>query len=498
MTTMTAATTTSCMTAASVRPLPGPARRVLSTGGMAAVTVAVAAVLGAASVVAPPVPLVVLVMALVVAVAVWQRPALAAVAVIGITPLVAGIDRGRLVPVLRPNEALVVGLGGVLLLRTAIRLPNGWRPRVRLHRIEQTLLAMALANSVVPLVFMVLRGRAISGDDISYALVLWKYLAGYLLVRLTVRTDREIGWCLWASLVAATLVGVLGFLQARDLLGVRGLLATYWAPFGFDGALAQPRAGSTVGLPAAMADLMILNLALAAGLWWKERCRGWLLAGVAGVCVLGALSAAEFSSALALLIAAVCVAVALGRIDLLRYAPAAAVVAALTVMPVIEHRLAGFQGTTGLPVSWTTRWTNLETYFWPQILSGWNLVLGVRPSARVADPYQGTGYVWIESGYTWLLWGGGLALFAAYLWFVRVGCASMWRACRPLTTHRSVVALAALVGIVTSTVTMVFDPHITYRGSADLLFALLAITVGTTSVTTGEGSVVAPTRGEGR
>jgi hypothetical protein len=441
--------------------------------------------LGAVAVVGPPAAVPALAVVVGVAVVVWRWPAVAAVSVVAITPLVAGIDRGRLVPALRPNEALVGLMAGVLVLRALVALPAGWRPRIRLTRVEATLVLMAVANSAVPIFFMLLRGRTVSADDISYALVLWKFLAVYLLVRLSVRTDREIGWCLWASLLAASVVGVIGFLQALDLLGVRGLLLTYWAPFGHDGALAQPRGGSTLALPAATADLMILDLALAVGLWWKDRRRGVLLALVAMVCLLGVLAAAEFSSALGLLIACVCIACALGRLDLLRLVPVTLGGAAFVLWPVIEHRLAGFQGPTGLPVSWTTRLANLETYFWPQLFTGWNPILGVRPSSRVTDSYQGTGYVWIESGYTWLLWGGGVALLTAYLWFVRVGTRTTWRASRQLTTYRSVAALAACAGIVTSAVLMIFDPHITYRGSADLLFALLAMVAVTRAEPTG-------------
>jgi hypothetical protein len=442
---------------------------------VAAATVSVAAMLGVVAVMAPPATVPALVVVVIVGVVVWRTPAVAAVAVIAITPLVAGIDRGRLIPALRPNEALVGMMAGILMLRAVVRLPTGWRPRIRLNRLDATLLLMAVANSAVPIYFMLLRGRTPSGDDISYALVLWKFLAGYALVRLTVRTEREVGWCLWASMLTASVVGIVGFLQALDLLGVRSLLLTYWVPFGHAGALAQPRGGSTLALPAATADLMILNLAIAAGLWWKDRRHGAVLGGIAVVSLLGVLAAAEFSSALGLLLAVFCVALAIGRLDLLRYVPVAVGSAAFLVWPVIAHRLAGFQGPTGLPISWTTRLANLETYFWPRLFSGWNPVLGVRPAARVADAYQGTGYVWIESGYTWLLWGGGVTLFAAYLWFVRVGTRTTWRASRPLTTNRSVAALAAFAGVVTTTLLMVFDPHITYRGSADLLFALLAI-----------------------
>ena len=85
-------------------------------------------------------------------------------------------------------------------------------------------------------------------------------------------------------MLSAAVVGAIGVLQALDLLGVRAALVGYYAPFGYTGALAAPRGGSTLALPAATADLLILNLVAAAGLWWKDRRHGPVLLGSSSSC----------------------------------------------------------------------------------------------------------------------------------------------------------------------------------------------------------------------
>lgn len=415
-------------------------------------------------------------------VVVWRRPHVAAYLIIATTPLVVGIDRGTLIPVLRPNEALTFFLIGVLTTRAAVARRAG-QPlgRLRIHRIERGIIALAITSSIVPMAFMVLRGEAPTGDDIAYALVLWKYLAGYAVIRVTISTQEQIGRCLQLSLASAVIVGCLAILQSLGLFGVRQFLIHFWAPFGYTGALALPRGSSTLGLPAATADLLIFNLAILIGIVaWKRGLAAWHVV-CGGVFVLGTLAAAEFSSALGLLIALIALAAVLRKMRMLLFLPFGAAIAVTVMWPVIHNRLVGFQSASGLPVSWVGRIRNLTTYFFPTLSSGSHPLFGVRPSARVPVSSQATGYVWIESGYVWLLWGGGIFLFGAFVYFVAVSTRFTLSVARPLDGWTSIAALAAFTGVVVVTVLMIFDPHITYRGSADLLFALLAMAVAGTA-----------------
>jgi hypothetical protein len=443
--------------------------RVLSIGCLA-----LALGVGGTSVLRPRLALIVC-LGLVVVACVCAWPALGGYLVIGLTPLTAGIDRGHAVPVLRPSEAIALAVGVALAARALARWRTGAAPRLRLSRIEWAIVLMAVSNSVVPMLWMTARQQAISQDDILYALVMWKFAGIYLIVRSSITTYRQAMRCYWLSLAAGAVVATLAILQSLGLFGVPRLLASYYAPFGYTGALEHARGSSTLALPAATADLMIYNLAIVAGLWIVGQQRRALLASSGFLFILGALSAGEFSSAIGLVVGICTIALVTSYPRLLSIFVPITGVAVVVLRPVIAARLSGFDSVSGLPVSWTGRLENLRDHFWPTLFSDWNYLLGVRPSARVPVSYQATGYVWIESGYTWLLWGGGIPLLASFGYFVWAALRSSWYEARTTRQAPSVAALAVFVAVIVMSVLMIFDPHLTYRGAAEELFALLAL-----------------------
>lgn len=406
------------------------------------------------------------------------RPAVAAYLMIAITPLVAGIDRGTVMPVLRPNEGLMMLAIFALCGRAILRLNVSSRPTFRFDRLDVAILALAITSSFVPLAWLGLRGISFESDDILYSLMIWKYYAVFLIFRATIRTPAQTRICLWLSMGAAAVVAVIGVLQSLGFPGVESFLGAYYAPYGDVSAVSNNRGGSTLSLPIAVADLMAFNLAIAIGLLKSSRSR-WPLIALMAVFTIGIFGTGQFSGVIGLVVAVCALVIVTGRVRYLALFPASLVVALTALKPVVDKRLQGFNTPSGLPVSWQGRLDNLHNYFLPVLFHHWHWVLGVRPAARVATQKIATGFIWIESGYVWLLWAGGIPLLLAFLYFMWVGGSEAVKILRVRTDAPSAAALSVVVALSVVGVLMTIDPHVTYRGSADLLFALLGIVAAT-------------------
>lgn len=415
-------------------------------------------------------------------VVVWMYPHVGAYLVIGITPLIVGINRGQLVPVLRPSEALAAVVGICLFARAGYLYARRGEIPFRLGRLDLALVLIPITGSIMPLINMWSRARPITEDDFLYALVPWKLLAIYLMIRLAVRTEAHVRVCLWVSMGAAVIVAVIAIFQALGLFGVTRILETYYAFDGDVGGLYNQKGTSTLSNSFSVADVMIWNLGIAVGLLVRGSDKR-ILIPLAALFGLTVFSSGQYSGALALVIGCLAIGAVTRRFWTVMGGLVGLVAAAAVLLrPVIANRLSDFEESrTGWPQSWVGRYNNLRTNFWPELASDWNWVFGVRTAARLPTPeYLRLGglpdrWVWIESGHTWLLWSGGIPYLAAFLFFVYTGLRTMWRIARERMDAIGAAATGSLTALAVIAVMTLFDPHLTGRGVGELTMSLLAL-----------------------
>lgn len=405
------------------------------------------------------------------------RPAFAAYSYLAVSPLIVGIARGEVTDLLRPNEALLLVIVMALAIRSLIAMLGRTYVPTQFTGVDLALLLMAAASSVMPLMERIARGLTISSDDMLYSIVLWKYFVLYRCCRASITTPTALRRCIWTALASGAMSCVIGLMQVGDLFGVPAFLHSHFdQPFEGTTTIVTGRATSTVASSFGFADVMIMNLLMAMAWLVHARRPRLILAAASLLFICGAIASGEFSSFIGLGVALVAFGIVSGQIRILLTAAAPSVLVGATVFWfVIAKRVGGFdRASSSLPASWNGRWTNLQTFFLPRLMSDFNWLWGVQPAPRIVAPEHWRQFVYIESGYVWILWIGGLPFAAAFAFFVWMAGRQLWRAGQTRQGDIATVAQAGFSYLVTMLALMLLDPHLTLRGSADLFFPLLA------------------------
>jgi hypothetical protein len=415
--------------------------------------------------------------AVTVVVVVAIRPSIAAYAWLAVCPLIVGVARGGDFSVLRPNEVLLlvllvgVGCNGLrcLLLR------QGSLPR--LNATDLSIGSLALCGSILPLSLRYGRGLPLTLDDILYATVFLKYLALYTLFRTCVRSAAQVELCLRLIVFASSIVAIIALLQVKDLFSVPAFLTRYYdSPFEGLSGVTTLRGSSTIASSFGLADSMAICLGLSvAWLSIEGRLRPTIM-GAALLFLAGCVAAGSVSGMIGCVVVLVVVGLVTGRFKLMAaFGLPGVAITGLVFWPVIAARLAGFDNRNALPKGWIGRIENLETFFWPELFSGFNWLWGVRPAARVPAPETWRDWVYIESGHTWLLWTGGVPLLLCFFLFIWIVAKQAFQASQSDHQPVAIVGAGTLGAAALIFVLMLFDPHLTVRGTADLFFPLAAL-----------------------
>jgi len=266
---------------------------------------------------------------------------------------------------------------------------------------------------------------------------------------------------------------MLAMLAMLDSLGI-WRAGGIWAPAQSDGT-STGRGGATLNSAIAVGDYLAYALAVALVYLLRGRRPRLLVAGITGVVMLGILGTGQFSAWIAAFVVVIVVARAEGQMArLAAWMVPIGVLGALVAGPVVAQRLAGFSGPQGLPPSWLGRYDNLVHFFLP-MLGNFRWVLGVRPDSVIPAPETWRDVIYLESGYLWFFWVGGIPLFLGFLWFAR----ATFRHTKMVIARRDddieIAAVAARAALWSLMFLSIIDMHLTLRGGGDLFFILLGL-----------------------
>jgi len=396
-----------------------------------------------------------------------------------LVPIVVGVSRGAVVPVLRPNEALILLALGVAVLYTTWGPADGAVQRGPLLAVDRAFALLFVCGSVLPLAVLLFRSDFPTAEDTFQLLSLLKLYLGYRLVLALVHTEQQMLTVARLMLIASVVVATVGLLQVARVADVHELLARYYSAVQVRDSLELRRATSTLGVWQALGVYLAVHAALALALLrtaaGRGRWRPFLLVAL-GCNVIGSLATMTVTAALALPIALGLTAVFTRQVRrTLAVGVPLLLVGLILLWPAIEERWAyqfyQYGITLTMPLSWEGRLTNLTQVFWPLVRE--NLLFGVAPSVDPNLPW-----LYAENQVMYLLYQGGLPYAAAYFVFLIVLMRTLWGCLRRLQGPALAIARSAFIAWLLVFVLGVLDTHLTMPGEAEAAWTLLALTVG--------------------
>lgn len=391
-----------------------------------------------------------------------------AVGYILVMPLIAGIPRGKLVPLLRMSEVAQLGVTSAGLYFALQAYRQGKRWKFQFMPVDFAMIALAFFSFVTPVLWLIARQEPFGLRLIMSASPLVKYLMLYLVVRIGVRELRDLTAINLAVGISGCVIAAVSILEALGIGPVVAVLAKFWTTGG--GGSAAGRSYTTLGSALSTGALLSMASGITIGKAVVERSLFWL--GVSGFILVGIMASGQMTSVLGLglvvLVAAICHRVMTKAVII---GVPAAIVGAALMWPIIAARLADSGSGSIVPQSWLIRWANVSKLYWPSVRDG-GWLLGVSPETVIVPPDTWRSEVFLESGYLWALWVGGVPLLIALVAFLVLAVKALAvRLAHPTANITRIGALGAVVFVI---VLSLIDPHASLRGGADMLYVLTA------------------------
>lgn len=412
------------------------------------------------------------VVGVIIAVASLSRPVILAYIMVAATVLASGMPRDELVPLFRPNEALLA-LSFGLVIPTLLFASR--RARSSLRLVDLAMALFVLGMTVLPAMVYVLRGVPLVADDVMNLVAPVQYFMLYLIFKYALSTEQERRNIIYAMLIGGSVVAIFGLLQAADVPFVVDFLQRWYPSSHLRQAEEYGRVTSIVAGWNVFGILMMICLLLVRSLYTTgmrhSRVAKIIIWSSAALCAAALLASGSFAGLLGLGIGLIVI----GRFDgqniqRLLLIGILLAFAAFLLQPILEDRLA-FQyreGNSIIPQTLLYRFELWETIFIPAIKKYG--LYGLQPNFAEAFDW---GYA--ESQYFYLLLRSGLLSLLGHLAWASLLLIWLYRRIRDSEGFRMSMALATFSVLVVLSIAGVTNSVFTFSGAVDYLWILLGV-----------------------
>lgn len=368
--------------------------------------------IGASSFISPLIPAGVLIGGA-AAVLALTHPVVMCYALIAAITFLSGMPRGGLVPMLIPNEPLLVISTALSFVIVLLR-----RDRTRISRyVFAALAVMVLGTSITPVIAYYARAFPLQISDVLNLLAPIQYIAVMWLFARLPRNDDDRYKLIQFMLVCATIVAIIGLLQAVKFGPVVTMITTFYPSWHVEDAESVGRVTSVLGAWNSLGNFLMLNLLIVFSMGGYGKLGKWgkvnMLSTLAfcGACLLATGSFASIGG----LVAGIVVIKFFDRsgMKLLILLALGMVVAAFVLQDLIIGRLEyQFNNSDGSLIPSTLAY---RIKVWLEIYLP---IIGRNPLWGLTPTFMDLGWPFAESQYLFLLVRSGLVSLIAHFLYV--------------------------------------------------------------------------------
>jgi hypothetical protein len=417
---------------------------------------------------------------IVLCIAALSKPVLLCYIVIAAAALTSGMERGELIPLLRPNEAFLLLCAGIAFTTVLTRKSD---KNINLHPFGLAIIFLVGGTMLIPAISYLLRRTPLTFQDILTFLAPLQYVLLFWLFTYLPANNLERRRIIQLMLFCGAIVAAIGLLQGARIGFVTDLLHKWYGSTHEMRAVDYGRVTSLMSAWNVLGIFLMVNLfiAWAFGISRPVDLGTGLIAFAIGICIACLILSGSFAGLIGAVLGISILTFLLNGVNkrtIMLFLVLLVVILSVIVFfkTLIDERLNQQFGYGGLvPQTLVYRFKIWQEIYWPAVQK--NILWGINPTIPTTYSWQ-----YIESQYLALLFSFGLiGLFAYLLW---IGITVAWLIHRFRQHHGLLkpVTAIAITTILVLSVAGFTNAVFTYSGTADYLWILLALVASNADV----------------